>query len=489
MNFVLITLLLSLGAAQANESAVFRFAIPSEPHSLDPAETVGYESQHLIGNIFRGLFRIDEEGRLIEEGAEACEWEAPIQLTCRLKKLKYSDGSPITAPDYVRAFLNLLSPKSKTSEMELLANIHNALEYHRGANALPAIQAKGSYEIIFKFDRHDPEFEYKLASPVLFPFKELPNIAKAAETLVNGPYLIRQWDKARILLDPNPHYHGGHPKRPRLEVRFVADETTIINMFDSGRLDFIRRLPTLSIERYRLRTGFMARPLSRFDYLGFGPALKDFPALRAAMTKALDYEEFRKLFDSLSRPGCPSFPDEYSGGPVCYDFNAKIKTPAKPQARLRMVINQSGGEDLRRGAEWFQNQWKKNLGLNINVESIEGKVLLSEIQNNTPDIFRLGVPLSRPTCLAALELFKSESPNNHVHIKDKELDRLILKLEESKGPKERSRNCRRALKRLLDMHALIPLGRFQFFMVLSDKFKGIKVNEINHLDLSQLHPL
>jgi ABC-type oligopeptide transport system substrate-binding subunit len=206
------------------------------------------------------------------------------------------------------------------------------------------------------------------------------------------------------------------------------------------------------------------------------------------MTETLNYEEFRKLFDSLGRPGCPSFPESYSNGPVCYNFKPALLRAKKPEARLRFVINQSGGDDLKRGAEWFQNQWKKALNLETNIESIEGKVLLSEIRSATPDIFRLGVPLTRPTCLAALELFKSDSASNYVHIIDKELDRLIMKLEDADSSKQKKIFCRQALTRLLDLHALIPLGRFQFFMVLSEKFNGIEINELNHLNLSQLHP-
>lgn len=488
MKLVLALVMVLGGAAKAEEAPIFRFAIPSEPHSLDPTETVGFDSQHLLGNIFRGLYRVGEDGKLISEGAESCRRKDKLHLTCKLRALKFSDGSPVTSQDYLRSFQHLLSPESKTTEVELLMNIKNAINHHAGEKVELGIRAKSDRVLEFTFQKPDPEFEFKLASPLLFPFKETPTIARANLMPVNGPYMIKEWDKSKITLVPNKFFSGGHPHRPILELRFIPDETTLLNMFDTGRLDFIRRIPTLSIERYRKHSGFLARPLSRFDYLGFGPALKDYPELRRAMTETLNYEEFRKLFDSLSRPGCPSFPDSYSGEPVCYNFKPALLRPKKPEKRIRFVINQSGGDDLKRGAEWFQNQWKKSLNLETNIESIEGKVMLSEIRGATPDIFRLGVPLTRPTCLAALELFKSDSASNYVHIIDKDLDRLILKLEDATSPENKKIFCSRALTRLLDLHSLIPLGRFQFFMVLSEKFEGIEINELNHLNLSQLHP-
>ncbi len=483
-------LFLILLLAATAHSEVFRYAIITEPHSLDPTETVGVDSQHLLGTIFRGLYKISDDGKLELEGAQSCRWKTNLHLICKLKKYKFSDGSSIVAEDYVRAFWYFLRKETKTTEIELLMNLKNAKSYHEGSSQDLGVKAIDSKTLSFEFSSPDPEFEYKLASPLFFPFKTPPSKKQIPNMVTNGPYRITDWDKNKISLEPNNFFVGGHYQRPKLEIRFIPDENTLMTMFDSGRLDFIRRLPTLALNKYRSHSGFIARPLSRFDYLGFGPGLKDFPALRKVMTESANYEEFRKLFDSLGRPGCPSFPESYVDHPRCYNFEkknfAKLEHPEKP---LRFLINQTGGEDLKRGAEWFQNQWSKNLQLKTSIESIEGKVFLSEIRNNPPDIFRMGVPLTRPTCLAAVELFRSTSENNLVHLNDPELDRLILKLEQTKNTQQKRKACGRALERLLKLYALIPLGQFQFFMVVSEKFKGLHINELNHLDLSQLHPV
>jgi len=480
-------LLLFFVGCLADGQSVFRYAIPTEPRSLDPGETNGFDSQHLLGNLFRGLFKISEKGELQTEGARACRWQGRKKLNCRLKKLKFSDGSHVRAADYVRAFRHFLRPQSLTTEIELLMNLKNAMKYHEGKTNELGIKSPHEYELEFEFERPDPEFEYKLASPLLFPWKTCPNLKNVIHVPVNGPYKVKSWEKSKIALVPNDHYQGGHPHRPTLEVLFIPDENTLMSLFDTGRLDFIRRLPTLSIARYRNRKGFIARPLSRFDYLGFGPRLKNYPELRKAMTLAPGYDEFKKIFDSLGPPGCPSFPETYMDRTRCYRQRKIAAVPKRPTHRLDFLINQTGGEDLKRGAEWFQDQWKKKLGLEVDIRSVEGKVLLSEIRANPPDIFRTGLSLTRPTCLAALELFKSTSENNLVKINDPVLDDLILKLESSTSGLQKRRNCGRALDRLLSLNALIPLGRFRFFMVVSDQFEGLAINELNHLDLSQLH--
>ncbi len=471
------------------ESPMFRYAVQSEPQSLDPTESIGMDVQHLFGNIFRGLFRIDDQGALIHEGAKICRWINPLRLDCELKNLKFSDGTDITSKDYVTSFRHFLRPESKTGEIDLLWNLKNARLFHEGKSTELGISAPKARRLVFEFDHEDPEFEYKLTSPLLVPWKVKPSLENITSLPVNGPYKFKLWEKnKRILLEPNVFYSGGHPHRPSLEVRFVPDEVTLMSMFDADRLDFIRRLPTLSIGKYKNHPGFIARPLSRFDYLGFGPQLQDFPEYRKALTESAAYEEFRTLFDSLGRPGCPSFPESYMDRRRCYDFKGKPTYEfKKPTQKVRLLINQTAGDDLRRGAEWFQNQWQARLGVPVEIDSIEGKVLTAEIKNNPPPIFWRSLSLTRPTCLAALELFQSRSENNFIRLQDNELDRLILKLAHAKSKAQKKLACGRALDRLLGLHRLIPLGRFQFFMVLSSRFKGLHINELNHLDLAQLH--
>lgn len=456
-------------------ASTFRYAIPYEPQSLDPAESVVADSQHFLSNLFRGLFTIDDQGRLVPEGVDRCQWHTRLRLQCHLKQLKFSDGTSIIAQDYATAFRHMLRKETKTPEAELLVNVKN-------------VKAMSQRELIFNFKNVDPEFEYKLASPLLFPWRVLPTFENIHSIPVNGPYKVKLWEKGkRILLEPNL-FAQGHKARPNLEIRFVADETALLAMFDSGNIDFVRRLPTLTIERYRKHPGFRATPLSRFDYLGFGPQLKNSKELRKAMTNSLDYEEFKKLFNSTGRPGCPSFSENYMEGDHCYQLGRKEENTGSGFHKLKFLISQSGGQDLIRSAEWFQNQWSKKLGLEVEIQTMESSQFLAEIRTHPPDIFRMGVSLSRPTCLAAMELFKSNSENNLVHVKDEKLDRLILDLEKLKSSPAKKKLCGKVVDRLLDLHVLIPLGRFQFFMVMSDKFEGLGLNELNQLDLSQLHP-
>src|SRR5207244_2071734 len=114
---------------------------------------------------------------------------------------------------------------------------------------------------------------------------------------------------------------------------------------------------------------FQQIPMARFDYVGFGPALLSAPDARFALEHGIEFDDFKRLFGTLSPAGCPSLPSSYFDKVTCLkpDFEAARKAGAKAgmPPKLELQFSKMGGDDIVRAAEWFQGQWKKNLGWNI----------------------------------------------------------------------------------------------------------------------------
>ena len=481
------------------QSPVFRFHLLSEPMDLDPAHLSGASGNYLLSNLYRSLYRYRPGVGLTPEGAKNCQWKGQLKLVCQLDpKHQWSDGSAITSEQYLRAFRRLVDPKTKTLQAERLLRIKNAKEILKGKKKPHSLGvfAPSKYQLIFQLEEPDSDFLYRLASPALAPLHSLPykTKAQAHKAPFNGPYRIAQWGKlGRIYLEPNPFYPGSK-KRPKVEVLLVDDDTTALRLYETGNLNLLRRLPSIMIESYRRRKDFFQVPLVRFDYLGFGPKLKNQPLLRKALSLSLNYDQLKKLYHALGRPGCPSLPHRFLERPSCIPFQPKqarqlLAHQLKPRINQSQIgFSKMGGDDVQRGMEWLQDQWLRHLGWRFLISGSEQGIYLRRLRTQPPIVFRKGVSLDRPTCLAALEIFGKNHRENYIRYYNSRFEQVLKQLRRTTNKKENRRLCQKGIDYLMADFVLIPLGEMHFSMLQDGKFRGWEINELNQLDLSLLEP-
>ncbi len=474
-------------------SGTFRFQLFSDSAILDPQVAGGASSNFLFHQIYRGLYTYHSKRGLSLAGAKSCVRRGQT-LRCDLRKLSFSDGQPIEATNYVASFRRLLTKETASPHADLLFSLKNARAIHSGSLSADklGVRALGPLALEFTFAETDLEFEYKLIHPALSP---LPNGGfrdreHVLELPSSGPYRITEWKKgSRIFFTPNEAIVGGG--RPNLEALVIDDDATALTMYEAGKLDFLRRLVANNIPRFKGKVDFHQIAMARFDYIGFGSALASAQHLRAALVQAVDFKGFLSLFDTKTPPGCPSMPQSWTGSIACQSFDpGKAKEQlSKSQAlapKLEFFFSRLGGDDIAKAAEWFQGQWKKNLGLTIELRSQEQGTYLTLLKQSPPAIFRKGVSLDRPTCLAALEIFTKGHPENFIALQDAEYEAQVAALRKASTPAVRKNACRRAVERLLAVQRLIPLGEMYFTLLVSPRFSGWDLNELNQLDLSEL---
>lgn len=145
-----------------------------------------------------------------------------------------------------------------------------------------------------------------------------------------------------------------------------------------------------------------------------------------------------------------------------------------------------GGDGVQQSMEWMQHQWKKNLGANIELRSMENGAYIGLLKSHPPDLFRKGVGLDRPTCLAGLEIFDPSDRENYIHLNDDKYNSILKKLRSAKTETQKKRYCTQASQRLISSPFLIPLGEMYFAVMAKPQYKGWWLNEINQLDLTDL---
>lgn len=500
-SFKLLTaLVLSLAATYSSSvtaNSTFSFHLLGEPYTLDPLKASGSAGSYLYSNLFHGLYTYHPDQGLVPNGARECVNQGKKKMTCILKPKKWSNGKVILAKHYVTAFRRLADPNEKSPQIEALLNLKNAKKILEGKEKPDnlGVHAPDDKTLIFEFDQPDPEFRFKLTLPATAPIYSLPlpSREKSSTLVTNGPYQIESWQKGKkIRLKPNSYFERTH-RAPPVEIFFVEDDSTALNLYLSGRLTFLRRLVSDKIEIYKDRPDFFQVPVARFDYIGFGPRFKNQLSARRAMSQSLNYQKLQDIYKALGPPGCPSLPRELQSEVHCHNFQSdKAQVNFKKnkgffKRPLSLAYSKMGGEDIQKGMEWVQHQWKINLGIEVDLKPQEQGYYIRQLQDHRFDMFRKGVGLDRPTCLAALEIFLPNHPENYIQLNDNIYNQRVKKLERSIDPAESKVLCSFAIQRLIDQSYIIPLGEIHFTILASQNFRGWTLNSMNQLDLSDLH--
>lgn len=463
-----------------SDENVFRFHTTDDLESLDPIYSRVPVSAY-ASNLITAPLMVYQRGQLVPWGGNCNLESSGLIANCVLNsQLKWSDGKPILAKDYVFGFHFLMQQKSS-----------HASDYLHVKNVL----AKGPRILQFILSEPDYDFLYKLIPPLIIPRRENTEFDGH---VTSGPYFVTEKKiQSYTRLQSNPHFFI-KAARPEVEIRVVESDNAAINLFQTGRLNFLRRvnsenLPLFKNKEGQFKPGFKYQSLFRLDYIGFGPELSDYPELRKALIQSLQpvFKPFQKLFNSKGKPGCAGLFAHIMPSPVCIlekPFIPIEKQTRKIEKKLKMLYSTQGDSDLVRSMEFIQASWKKNLGIEVYLEGMDGRVLGDLLRTKTPALFRRSNGLSRPTCLAALENFTSGHPMNFIKLKDLKFDKLVGELKKNRSPSSNPSLCRKAFEYLFSLDLLIPMGEMHFATMSDQKFDGFSLNELNQLDASRLKP-
>lgn len=238
-----------------------------------------------------------------------------------------------------------------------------------------------------------------------------------------GPFTLKDWvHDTSLAIVKNPFWPGikGVPQAKVDEVHFtMLDEAPAMAEFEAGNLDAVG-VPSADLDRVKadpnLSKLLVVAPSLCTYYAGFNTKAKfvDNVHIRRALSFAIDRQG---LIDNVlkggqtpagyfARPGIVAAPD-----PKAYpDLGAKFDK-AKAQEELAQglkdlgitadkldityIFNTSSGH--QKIAEYFQQQWKENLGIDVKLTNQEWRVFLETIKSkDTPQIWRLGWCLDYP---------------------------------------------------------------------------------------------
>jgi len=233
------------------DEQVLRLAI-TEPRSMDPGVSTGYDELAIFFNIFDGLTGVDmATGEVVPRCAES--WEInddATQYTFTLRQdLKWSNGEPITAHDFEYSWKRVLDPETLSLYRPAMHPIKNALAIDSEDDPMDfnelGVTATDDYTLVVDMESPCPFFPLLTSTWTYAPvprsvIEEKGDQWVEAENIVsNGPYKMTEWNHDQnIVLELNEHYYGEMPTITRAEYTIFPDDSTQEYIsFENNELD------------------------------------------------------------------------------------------------------------------------------------------------------------------------------------------------------------------------------------------------------------
>ncbi len=272
----------------------------AEPTDLDPQTTTVLTDQLIAVALFEGLTALDEQStQPVPAAAE--RWEVSpdgLAWTFHLRDgLKWSNGEPLTAADFIQSWRRVLSPAFAGENAWYLYAVKNAEAFNSGkltdAGAV-GFAAPDARTIVIRLERPTPYLPALVSLPAWFPVN--PRVVeksggmaqrgtawtRAGNHVSNGPFQLKEWTpNARIVVEKNPNYWDAARTTLR-QIVFTPIENPDVEErnFRAGQLHVTFNLPVDKIAGWRTHDAAKLRldPIEQANFLRFNttrPPLAD----------------------------------------------------------------------------------------------------------------------------------------------------------------------------------------------------------------------
>ncbi len=243
-------LILPFSACGSGKSdQLIKYNIPSDPVNLDPPLADDPQSALVVTNLFEGLLRLTADGKLTEGVASDYEMSGDgLSYTFHLRKeAKWSNGTALTAKDFVFGFQRLFDPSTGSVSAKRLYCIENAEQVHNGTLSADSlgVTAADDQTLTIRLAYPDAMFLTLLTTPAAMPcnetfFKEAKGrYGLTGKTILsNGAYYLKDWSKGEYLaLRRNEEYHSAATvKNGGVSLYIQQDTTATLADFKSGEI-------------------------------------------------------------------------------------------------------------------------------------------------------------------------------------------------------------------------------------------------------------
>ncbi|KUQ62639.1 oligopeptide ABC transporter substrate-binding protein OppA [Enterobacter bugandensis] len=462
----------------------------AEVQSLDPHKIEGVPESNVNRDLFEGLLVTDVDGHPAPGVAEKWENKDFKVWTFHLRKdAKWSDGTPVTAEDFVYSWQRLANPNTASPYASYL-------QYGHIANIDDIIAGKKPVTDLGVKAIDANTFEVTLSEPVPYFYKLLvhPSVSpvpksavekfgekwtQPANIVTNGAYKLKDWVvNERMVLERNPQYWD-NAKTVINQVTYlpISSEVTDVNRYRSGEIDMTYN--NMPIELFQKLKKEIPKEVHVDPYLcTYYYEINNQKApftdvrVRTALKLALDRDIIVNKVKNQGDLPAYSYTPPYTDGMKLVEPEWFKWSQEKRNEEAKKLLAEAGytadkpltfnllynTSDLHKKlAIAVASIWKKNLGVNVKLENQEWKTFLDTRHQGTFDVARAGwcADYNEPTSF--LNTMLSDSSNNTAHYKSPAFDKIIAETLKVADDAQRAELYAKSEEQLDKDSAIVPV--------------------------------
>lgn len=502
------------GAADANQPAasgekILSVQIGPNPETIDPALNSAVDGGNMLLHSFECLLVVDQDGQLAPGQAESWETsEDGLTWTFHLREgLKWSDGTPLTANDFVYSWKRVCDPMTAAPYAEtVLGMVEGFDEAIEGNLDALKVEATDDQTLVVTLSAPCSFFGSLAAFATLSPVQQATveangdQWAVSAETYIsNGPFYISEWvPKSYILMSKNPNYWNADAiKLDGIKFNLIEDSNAAYSAYQTGEVLFIKDVPTEEIPSLTGQSDFYVDPIIGTYYVSLNTQKEPFndARVRKALSLAIDREYVANTLmqgtyspaTNFMGPGWAdtdgsAFIDNANGGQPYIDITnheANLEEAKKlladagypDGAGLSFTYSTNDAGYHRVVAEYLQQAWAE-LGINVKVDIVEWASFTPMRRNGDYDSSRNGWVGDYDDPSNMLDLLYSTNGNNDGKFSNADYDAAMELSRTTLDAKERSEALHKAEDILMEEAGCVPIAYYNDFWLQSDKIVG-----------------
>lgn len=484
---------------------------PAPISTLDTTQTTDKNTFTMAQHLFEGLYRFDDDSATVPALAKDVKISddgRKYHFTLR-EGIKWSNGEPITAQDFVYSWKKLVTPATIGPNAYLLDSVKNSFEIRNGEKSVDelGISAPNDKEFIVELKQAQPSFLAVVSIAWLAPqnqkFVEAQGKDYALDSehlLYSGPFTLANWDATSDTwtLKKNPEYYDADQvKLEEVAVSTIKEDNTGINLYQANELDLVR-INGQYVQQYQDDPGYVSHPDVANYFLDFnkkeGTPLANVH-LRKAIGQAIDKEALtQSVLNDGSKPLNGLIPSKlyanpetdedfraYSGEYLKNDVKKAQAEWTKAQAdvgkKVKLSLLAADTDQAKRIAEYVQSQLQENLpGLEITISSQPSNNVNQSRREKNYELSLSGWIAGSSELDSYFNLYAGESSYNYGNYHNAKYDQLVedARTINANNPEKQFAEYKEAEDILLNQDAAqVPLYQSASNYLINPKLKGI----------------
>ncbi|MGK9232710.1 peptide ABC transporter substrate-binding protein [Inquilinus limosus] len=487
-----------------------------EPETLDIQKSSGVSEANIQNDLFEGLLTNDARSQPVPGAAGS--WTVSDDGRTYTFKLradgKWSDGTPVTAGDFVFAWKRLLDPKTASPYAYFIDQVVNAKDIRLGNKPADTLGVKAVDDRTLEVTLVGPTpyFLSTLTHHATFPLSRAnvekfgDDYVKAGNLVSNGAYKLAETvPQSHVRLVKNSEFHDAANVKIDTVTFFVTEDVDAeLQRFKTGELDYTYTLPGQQIPELKQT---MADQVRIAPYIGTyyytinttHEPWKSHPELRRALSLAIDREVLVSKITqgeelpayTFVPPGMSNFaawtPKEAQETQAERDAEAKellAKAGFGPDKPLTVEIVYNTSESHKKIAVAIGAMWKQKLGIDTKLTNVEWGTMQNGLRKKEyKDVGRTSWIGDFDDPSNFLDLFRSTSgEQNYSGYASAAYDKLMDEAAAEADLAKRGQILAKAEQTMLADQPIIPIYVYTSKRMLSTKVTGWQDNVLdNHL--------